>query len=319
MRRSGSLVVVVLVLIGLAIADVAWYLVNQPPPVDGSITDLIDYVFELMPAVVAILLPAVLLIRHPDAARRAPILLFGTLLYAAVQGLVILNAQLEDIFATLTPPDADLPFLVPSATVFNVFLSLVTAFGVGYLAVGLANARQNEDVGRWVGAVTAALVPVATVFATIVGIVAVAQIDLGDTPMSPTLFLYLATSVVLGIIRMAVWAYLLAVATRGAAALEGPRLGWGLAAVAAGLVIVALALVNLGGVISLADPSVNSVYGYAIVLAYGLGHIALFAAFAIGLPALGEGESEVEDVRTPTGRARSRRRRAPGASGPVRR
>ncbi len=316
MRRSGSLIVVVLVLIGLAIADVTWYLVNQPPPADGSITDLIDYVFELIPAVVAILLPAVLLLRHPDAARRAPILLFGALLYAAVQGLVILNAQLEDIFITLTPPDADLPFLIPSATVFNVFLSLVTAFAVGYLAVGLANARQNEEMGQSVGLVTAAFVPIAAIFATIVGTVAVAEIDLGDAPMSPTLFLYLATSVVLGIIRMAVWAYLLAVATRGAAALERPRLGWGLAAVAAGLVIVALAMVNLGGVISLADPTVNSVYGYAIVLAYGLGHIALFVAFAIGLPALGDDGSEAEDVGTPAGRARSRRLRA---SGPVRR
>lgn len=287
-KRGPSSLLIVVVFLGLAAADVAWYLTDQPPPADSSILDLLDYLFELIPAVVAILLPAVLLVRHPDAARRTPVLLFGTLLFAAVQGLVILDAALEDVFLTLTPPSADLPFLIPAATVFNVFLSLVTAFGVGYIAAGLADARRNETVGRSVAVATSTFVPIAAVFATIVGTVSVAGIDFGDAPMSPMLVLYLAVSIILGIIRLVVWSYLLAVAVRGSAARERPRPGWVLVAIGAGLIVVALAMVNLGGVLPLGDPTVNTVYGYAIVLTYGLGHIALFAAFALGLPEVDE-------------------------------
>jgi hypothetical protein len=288
-------VTAVLVLVALAIADVAWYLLNQPPPSDGSIVDVIDYALELVPAVVAILLPAVLLVRHPDVVRQAPVLLFGTLLFAVVQGMVILDGELQDVFATLTPPSTELPFFVPAATIFNVFLSLVTAFGVGYIAAGLGQARRNDPAGGVVAVVTAALVPVAAVFATIVGTVSVAGIDLGDAPMSPTLLLYLGTSVVLGIIRISVWTYLLATVIRGFAAGERPPVGWALAAVASALVIVALAMVNLGGVLPFEDEDVYSAYGYAIVLAYGLGHIALFGAFAVGLPDLVQATDD--DVR----------------------
>jgi hypothetical protein len=270
----------------LAALDVVWYLLNQPP--DLSPVNLVDYLFELVPAVAAILLPAVLLVRHPDVGRRAPVLLLGTLLFALVQGLVILDGELQEVFATLTPPSADLPFLIPAATVFNILVSLTTAFGIGYIALGLAHSRIHDDRSRRSTAVTSAFVPVAAVFATVVGTVAVARIDFGDLPTSPTLIAYLAVSVVLGIIRLAVWAQLLAVTTRGGLAMEAPRGGWILGVAAAGLVIAALVLVNLGGILSLSDPTLSDAYGYAIVLAYGLGHIALFAAFAVGLPAFAD-------------------------------
>lgn len=270
----------------LAAADVAWYLVNQPP--DLSAVNLVDYLFELIPAVAAILLPAALLVRHPDVARRAPVLLLGTLLFALVQGLVILNGELQESFATLTPPSAELPFLVPAATVFNILVSLTTAFGIGYIALGLAHSRRHDDRSQRSTAVTSAFVPIAAVIATVVGTISVARIDFGDVPTSPVLIAYLGISVVLGIIRIAVWAQLLAVTTRGSLATEAPRAGWILGVAAAGLVITALVLVNLGGVVPLSDPTLNDVYGYTIVLTYGLGHLALIAAFGVGLPAFAD-------------------------------
>ncbi len=292
-RRPWVSPAIALGFVGLAIADLAWYLTNQPLPSDGSIADLVDYVFQILPAMVAILLPAILLTRHPDAARRAPVLLFGTILFASVQGLIILNGELQEFFASVSPPSAELPFLIPAATVFNVLVSLTTAFGVAYIAVGLSQVRRHEDRGA---TLTVAFVPAVAMLATMVGVISVGQIDFGDTPMSPTLAIYLGVSVVLGVIRISAWTYLAAVATRGWLADEQPASGWGLGIVAAGLVIAALALVNLGGVIPLTDETANSLYGIAIVLAYGFGHLALFAAFAVGLPAL-DGEIDGESDR----------------------
>ncbi len=291
--RLRPIHVVAVLFVGLAIADLYWSLTSQPPDPGSSAVDLANYALQVIPSVVSILLPAILLVRHPDAPSRTPVLLFGMVLLAVAQGLVILNGQLQDLFATLTPPSSDLPFLVPSATIFNVLVSLTTAFAVGYLASGLTQARRYEDRGA---SVTAVFVPVAAVFATIVGVVSVGQIDFGSTPMSPTLILYLGVSIALGVLRISVWTYLAATTTRGWAAGERPSIGWLLAMISAMLIVLALAMVNLGGVLPLDDPAVNQTYGYVIVGAYGFGHLALLAAFAVGLPALDDDEVEDEEV-----------------------
>ncbi len=285
-ERSRPVLVAALLFLGLAIADLYWALTSQPPDPVSSAIDLANYALQVVPSFVSILLPAILLLRHPDAPSRAPVLLFGTILLAVDQGLVILNGQLQDFFSTLTPASSDLPFLVPSATIFNILVSLTMAFAVGYLANGLAHARRHEDAGA---TLTAAFVPVAAVFATIVGVVSVGQIDFGATSMSPTLIGYLGISVALGILRISVWAYLAATAARGWAAGERPWSGWVLATGAALLIVLALAMVNLGGVLPMSDPAIYQTYGYVIVGAYGLGHLALLAAFAVGLPAFDDG------------------------------
>ena len=276
----------------LAIGDIASYVRNLNVPAGSSIADFAIYVLQVIPSVAVILLPAALLARHPDAMSRARTLLFGTILYAVVQGMLLLSEPLQGFFETLTPPSAELPFLVPMAAVYNGLISVVAAFGLAYMAVGLSQARRFEDRRR---SVTILFVPVAAVFGTVVGVLTVSGLDLGDLQMSPTLGIYLGTSVVLGVVRIVAWAYLATAATRGWLASEDPAKGWGLGAVGAGFVVFALVLVNLNGLLAIQDATFATVYRYLIVIAYAFGHIGLLLAFALGLPALGWSDDEDED------------------------
>ena len=202
----------------------------------------------------------------------------------------MLATPLQDSFATITPPSADLPFLVPLAAIYNGFISIAGALGLTYIALGLSMARRYEDRGP--RSATAWFVPFAVVFGSIVGVLAVSRIQFGDTVMSPTLIVYLGSSVVLGVLRVAVWAFLASVATRGWLASEGPRPTWGMAALATGFVLLALALVNLSGLIDVPDNAFGTGLGYVIVITYAGGHFLLLAAFAAGLPAIDTDDEE---------------------------
>ena len=286
---AGRLPWLALVFVLLAIGDVVWYLGNLHFAADASISDMVIAVLQIIPSVTAILLPAALLARHPDATSRARTLLLGTILYAVVQGMLILTEQLQGFFESATPPSDDLPFLVPLAAIYNGLVSLVAAFGLVYIAVGLSQARRYEDRPH---SVTSLFVPVAAVFGTAVGVLAVSRLQLVDTPMSPTLVVYLGATVVLGVLRIAAWAYVAASAARGWEANEDPSGGWRLGALGAALIVAALVLVNLNGLLDIADQTLVTVYAYAIVLPYVLGHVILLAAFALGLPSLDDPDDE---------------------------
>ena len=292
MRALGRVPLLAWAFVLFAIGDVVWYVGSVRLEAGSSISDITVYAFQVIPSIAAILLPAALLARHPDALSRARTLVFGTILFALVQGLLILTEPLQGFFESVTPPSEDVPSLVPLAALYNGLISLVAAFGFAYIAVGLSQARRYEDRS---GSLTTLFVPVAAVFATVVGVLAVSRLQLGDTAMSPTLAIYLAASVVLGILRIVAWAYLATVATRGWLAGEDPTGGWGLGALGGGLVILALALVNLDGVLDIGEATFLTVYGYVIVLAYAFGHVGVLAAFAVGLPALDGSEDEFAD------------------------
>jgi hypothetical protein len=138
------------------------------------------------------------------------------------------------------------------------------------------------------------LVPVATIFATVVGILAASRLTLPD-PMPPVYLVYLAANIILAILRVAAWAYVATSAISGWRAGEEPTVGWRLAAVAGVVVIFALVLVNLPGVFDLQDPTLVQLYGWIIVIAYSTGHLFLLGAFAIGLPSLDETEDDEDD------------------------
>ena len=96
-------------------------------------------------------------------------ILFGAILYAAVQGMIILANPLQPAFETLTPADQELP-LVPLAEVYHALILLVAVIGLAYIGLGLSIARRYVDIGpRWA---TAWFVPVATIFGTVVGVLA---------------------------------------------------------------------------------------------------------------------------------------------------
>jgi len=82
------------VFILLALADLVWFIVNAGAAQMSSLSDYAFYGLQILPAVGAVLFPAALLARHPDAATRMPVLLLGTSLFALVQLLLILATPL---------------------------------------------------------------------------------------------------------------------------------------------------------------------------------------------------------------------------------
>jgi hypothetical protein len=273
----------------LALGDLAWFVVNADFAATPALSDVALYALQVVPGVASVLFPAALLARHRDATTRAPVLLLGTIMFALVQGLFILGGPLQPIFETLTPARDATPSLVPLAEAYNGFALLIAACGLGLIARGLSLARRYVDrSGPWIELV----VPVATIFATIVGILSASSVSLGEGPIGRVAIAFIAGNVALGILRVAVWAYLMTSAVRGWQAGEDPIRGWRLAGVAGGVILFALALVNLGGVLDLQNPTIVAVYGWIAVGAYALGNIGLLLSFAIGLPSLDRFDDE---------------------------
>jgi hypothetical protein len=281
------------VFILFALGDLVWLIVNAQLTDAPDFLEFLDYAIKVVPAIVAVLLPAVLLMRHPDAVTRAPSLLLGTFLFALVQGLLVLAVPLGQVFETITPGSAETG-IVPLSAVYNTLTLLIAAAGLILIARGLTLARWSED--RW-GPLTGVLLLAATIFATAVGILSISQSQLPD-PLPIDYLVYLAASVLLGIVRMVAWSYLAVMAWRGWFAGEQPVAGWRLATFGGGFIVVALVLINLAGLFVITDQTFGVVYGWTIYGLYALGHFALLLAFAVGLPSLDdddEYDSEDED------------------------
>jgi hypothetical protein len=107
---------------------------------------------------------------------------------------------------------------------------------------------------------------------------------------------------------------------------EDPRDGWRLVAMAAGIVLFALVLVNIVGLLDVPEPWIVDLYQWTVVLAYALGHILLLLAFTIGTPSLDPEEEDFagydednDDGFERGSRLRGRpglRRRVPRGDGP---
>jgi hypothetical protein len=160
------------------------------------------------------------------------------------------------------------------------------------MAFGLTQVRRYEGHAR---SLTLLFVTVMAIFGTVVGIVSVARIDLSSLTMSAGLAFYLGSIVIFGVVRIVAWAYLTAAAAGGAAAGEDPPAGWRLATLGGAAVLLALTLVNIGGLFEIADQTLDTLYGYVTIGLYALGLLFLLAAFVVRLPALGEDEDEDEE------------------------
>ena len=167
-----------LVFVALAIADLYWMLRQSDFLAGMSAGDIIGYGLRVTPGIAAILMPAAVLASHRDLWRRIPTVVFGTILFASVQGLAVVADPLQPIFASLTPASAELPDLVPLAALFDAVVSLASVLGVTYIALGLVQARRYEDRPADAAAL---VVPVAATLATIIGVLAASRFDFGDT------------------------------------------------------------------------------------------------------------------------------------------
>ena len=102
-------------------------------------------VLYAIPSVAIILLPAALLIRHPDAPSRGRTLFLGTVLMAVVEGLGLLNDVLRPVFEQLTPADPETFLLVPLDLVFRMVVGILGLYAVASVALGLSQARRRVD------------------------------------------------------------------------------------------------------------------------------------------------------------------------------
>ena len=132
-------------------------------------------------------------------------------LVAISQALLIVSTPLQPVFAALTPATPELPIIWSSA-LFDDITSLIFAFGLAYMALGLTQARRYEGHAR---SLTLLFVTVLAIFGTVVGIVSVARIDLRTLTMSVGLAFYLASIVIFGVVRIVAWGYLTAAAAGG--------------------------------------------------------------------------------------------------------
>lgn len=283
-RRWPALIFVV-----LAVLDLAWYVYSAGVFVNPTAGDLLVHLLRVTPGLAAILLPAALIGRHPDVWRRIPALLAGAILFAAVQALILIADPLQPLFATLTPAAEDLPSIVPSAAVYELIVAFVSAAGLGLFGYGLIQARRFPDRGT---AGVALLVPTVAVLATAAGVVGLSGLDLTGVSVTAGVLIYLAASVVLGIVRVVAWAFLAAVTIRGWRAGEKPLTGWWLAVLGTGLVLLALAMLNVRNLIDVTDAAVDEVYGYIEATAYAAGNLCLLVAVAAGLPAIDRTKEE---------------------------
>ena len=283
-RRWSAIVFVV-----LAILDLAWYIASSGVLVNPTPGDLLVHVLRVTPGLAAILLPAALIARHPDVARRIPALLAGAILFAAVQAFILIADPLQPLFATLTPASDDLPSIVPSAAIYELIVAFVSAAGLGLFGFGLIQARRFPDRGS---AGVVLLVPIAGILTTVAGVVGLARLDLTGVSVTAGVLIYLAASVLLGIVRVVAWAFLASVTIRGWRAGEAPLAGWWLAVLGTGLVLLALAMLNVRNLIDVTDATVDEVYGYIEATAYAAGNLCLLVAVAIGLPVIGPLEKD---------------------------
>ena len=200
--------------------------------------------------------------------------------------------MLQPFLEHVVPADPDLPFIMPMVVVYGAIVSLVSSFGLAYIAVGLSQARRWEG-DRGISTTFVLLLVGAAGLGS--GIVAIAQVQLGETPWSPTLALYFGSTVVLRTLFVVAWAAVAVTAGAGARAGEDPDRGWWLAAVAGWVVVGALAIATVSGLIQ--DPRIqdwSTGIRYTITILFAAGYLGVLASFVIGLPSLAEAEAEPE-------------------------
>jgi hypothetical protein len=290
--RLGAFVWVFLL---LGVARLIWFVRESPPVAPYDLATVVTYGSAIVPSVAVVLLPAALLLRHGDALHRARTLLLGTILFTVVEALRVLNPALQPIFEQLTPGSEETPYLVPLALVYNAAIGLLGSYAIANIALGLARARRYEDPSG-TRIVSAAMI-VAVSLVAVGGVVAVSLLPLDEIPMTPTVILYLASTVVLSVVFAASWAYLAAVTIRGAGAGELPESGWSAVAIGSGLIIAAYVVRSVLVAVT-PTPDTQPLFttiGHMWSLMVALGYLGFLVGLFLGLPSLDDVDAEDVD------------------------
>lgn len=279
----------------LALARAIWFVRETELGPSPDVGVLLGYVGGFVPATVAILLPAALLFRHPDAATTARTLLVGTILFAVVEGMRVVGPALQPVFEQVTPGSEETPYLVPLALLYTSAQTIIATFAVANIGLGLAQSRRYLDRSGMLAIVAVAAIVV--IAAAAARVITVSRLPFDQIPMTPTVAVYLASAIILGILSIAAWGYLAATAARGAHAAEEPGSGWFAGAVGAWAILVAF---SVGAIANLAEPTPETQDMFttliqAISLVYTVGYLALLAGLLFGLPSVEPVEDSDED------------------------
>jgi hypothetical protein len=280
----------------LGAARLIWFVRESPPVAPYDLATIVTYGAAIAPSVVVVLFPAALLLRHPDATDRARTLLLGMVLFTIIEAMRVLNPPLRPIFEQLTPGSQETPYLVPLVLVYDAAIALLGSYALANIALGLAQARRYEDPSG--ARVVTAVMVVAVSLVAVGGIVSVSQLPLDEIPMTPTVIAYLISSLLLSVAFAAAWAYVAAVAIRGAQSGEKPVSGWSVAAIGSGLIITAFAVRSV--LVSVATPTPETQQlitniGYALSITVAIGYLGMLVALFLGLPALDDVEASSDE------------------------
>lgn len=270
----------------LALARLIWFVRETQLGPAPELATYVSYVAGVIPAVASVLAPAALLLRHPDAPTRARTLFVGTVLMALGEGLRVLGVPLQPIFEQVTPGSEETPYLVPLALIYSSAVALLSTYAIASIGLGLAQRRRFADrSGTWLIALVAVLFVLLMAAARVDGIL---KLPFDVIPMTPTVILYLASTVVLGILSVAAWAYLAAVTVRGARAGEEPESGWTIGALASLAIVVAFG-VNAGLSFATATPETQALLtglAQTTAVVFAIGYLGLIVGLLLGLPSL---------------------------------
>lgn len=217
---------------------------------------------------------------------KAPWLFLGTVLLAAVEGMRVLSRPLQPFFEQVAPGAPETPFLVPLAILYSAVAGLLGAVAVGAIGRGLYVARRYAD--RSSNRPVVALLASAVLVIAALRLVELGRLGWDQVAITPVVAVYVASTALLGILSIAAWGYLAAMAIGGARAGEDPELGWLLIAVGSGMVLGAFAA---NGALALGTATPESAtfwqnIGLVISLGFAFGYLAIVVAFLLGVPSL---------------------------------
>jgi hypothetical protein len=228
-----------------------------------------------------VLVPAALLIRYPDAARRAPVLTLGAVLYALGAALSVVGPQVTPFVVSLVSGVGTSSALADTTVLAALIASLTAAGGVTAIAVGAMRARRRSDGG---GAGWTILV---LLFAALLVASRVAETAniLMLVPAQPGALLYTGSGFVSGIVSILACSFLTVSALRGVRAGEAPVTGWWLATLAGAATLVASEFYPLVLTVLAPDTTVLDLISLAAVT-FAVGPLLVFLAFAAAWPGL---------------------------------
>jgi hypothetical protein len=267
------------VFIGLTVVDVLGRSIGLVAPrIDFSIDNPASFLAAFIPHDLVILLPAILVIRRPDALRTTPLILIGATAVAVVE-----------LF--LTP----LSFFVSDSSASTIGLSISlsilasTATAGGWLAMGRGLADLNPPVPSPFATGLANLVAIGVALPIVGGVISDVTrppIDVGD----PSTNTAMALGSVFGVVALLASAYLLRSVVRGLDDERRPRRAIQAGVASAAISAVVGLITTIVGVALVIDRNGTATAGfdsalYSISLWLGVAGTTslLVVAFALGL------------------------------------